>query len=771
MRIIKETPFEFGFLYWQVRPPEGALMVFLKGTFDLVHDGVCTVAAEQSLITGPLHWDDDPNQSLRLDSDFAVLKPRGECHFVGHAHAPGGEPAGSVLAGFRVGSVSRNLAVFGDRTFDGYGAVTAPVPFQRMPIRWELAFGGPGYARNPMGRGIAAVDTEQGRRVPLPNLEDTAEPITSASDRPRPACFGPIPPSWVERTRKAGTYDQRWLKTRWPWLPEDFDFAYYLSAPPPQHIEGFWRGDEGVGLQHLAASQTVIRSKLPGLRGRCFAEVRRGGAVEFVEVPLRLDTVTLDGDNEQVQCVWRGLLEGVSEKHAEVETFFFIHEPIDVGYPLDHYRQWLERKRAEAVALEDDLEAEAPPPEEPLALPPSPPTPTAALLLAGLAKSMQESGPGPGVDPAAHAAQVAQLTALAAAPPEAPMPKPSEVRAGMDAQGIEVPEELRALPDDEPEEPAAEEEEEPPGLSREDVLRFRAYGQPLAGADLTGVDLSELDLSGQDFTGAVMSRANLRDCVLREAIFTDAVLDHADLTGGDFAGANFDGADLTGVAAVRINAEGASFEGATAEGSAWTGSRFFKANLKGAEFVGCALNACDFRESVCDEADFSRSRGEQAHFEGASLASATLEAGQFARAVFDDAVLTNLRADEGADFTEASFRRVKASDAHFEQATLRGAQMGEGDFDKAEFARAVLERATLTAASLKGARFHEANLTGAVMLRVDAMEASFEAAVLVEADLRGANLTSAQLWRARTERAQMELALLHRTILDPANQG
>lgn len=767
MRIVKETPFEFGFLHWQVRPPEGALMVFLKGTFDLVHDGVCAVAAEQALISGPLHWDDDPDQSLRVDSDFAILKPRAECHFVGHAHAPGGEPAGSVLAGFRVGAVTRSLAVFGDRTFDGYGAVSAPVPFRRMPVRWELAFGGPGYARNPLGRGLAAVDTEQGRRVLLPNLEDSAELITSASDRPRPACFGPVPPAWAERTRKAGTYDQRWLKTRWPWLPEDFDYGYYLSAPPAQHAEGYWRGDEALGLQHLAASQTIVRSRLPGLRGRCFAELRRGGAVDFVEVPLRLDTITLDGDREQCLCVWRGLLEGVGEKMAEVETFFFIHEPIDVGYPLSHYQQWLERKKQEGVDEEAELEAVAPPTDD---APPPPPTPTPAVLFLDLARSMQLAGPAAGVDPAAHAAQVAQLVALAEAPPPPPMPQPSEVRAGMDAQGIEVPDELRALPDDEPPEPEAD-DEEVPGLTREDVLRHRAYGLPLMDADLTGVDLSELDLTGQDFSGAILTRANLRGCVLREAVFKGAVLDHADLTEGDFVGASFEGADLTGVAAVRVNAEGANFEGATAEESAWTGSRFFKASFKGAEFVGCTLNACDLRESVCDGADFSGSRGEQAHFEGASLVAATLDSVQFARAVFDDAVLTNLRADEGADFSEASFRRVQAVEAHFEQANLRGAQFGEAALDKAEFARATLERANLTAASLKGARFHEANLTGAVMLRVDAIEASFEAAILVEADLRGANLTSAQLWRANLRGAQLELALLHRTVIDPALQG
>ncbi len=745
-------------------------MVFVKGTFDLVHDGVCTIAEEQALITGPLNWDEDPDQSLRVDGDFAILKPRAECHFVGHAHAPGGEPAGSVLAGFRVGAVSRNLAVFGDRTFDGYGAVSAPAPFRSIPIRWELAFGGPGHARNPVGRGIAAVDTEQGRKVLLPNLEDAAELVTSASDRPRPACFAPVPPTWAERTRKAGTYDQRWLKTRWPWLPEDFDYGYYLSAPPGQQIDGYWRGDEALGLQHLAASQTVLRSRLPGLRARCFAELRRGGALEFVEVPLRLDTILLDGDEEQCQCVWRGLLEGVSEKMTEVATFFFVHEALDAGQPLAHYQQWLERKRREADAEEEDLEAVAPPADE--ALPPVPPPPelTDAQLYTDLAKSMQLQGPPAGVDAETHAAQVAQVLALATAPPPPPSPQPSEVVAGMDAAGLDVPEELRGTPDDVPPQPE-EAVAAPPGLSRADVLRHRAYGLPLVGVDLTGLDLSELDLTGQDFSGAILARADLRGCVLRDALFTEAVLDHADLTEGDFAGASFEGADLTGVTAIRVNAEGANFEGAAAEESAWTGSRFFKANLTGAEFMKCALNACDFRESTCDRADFSGSSGEQAHFEGASLVGATFETVRFARAVFDDAVMTNLRADAKADFTEASMRRVKAADAHFEEAILRGAQMGEGVFDKAEFARASMERVNLTAASLKKTRFHEANLTGAVMLKVDAMEASFEAAVLVEADLRGANLTSAQLWRARTDRAQLELALLHRTILDLDNQG
>lgn len=768
MRVYKDTPFEFGFLHWQVRPPEGALMVFLKGTFDLVHDGFCTIAAEQSLIAGPVHWDDDPDQSLRFDSDFAVLKPRAECHFAGHAWAPGGEATGSLLAGFRVGPVTRNLAVFGDRYFDGYGAVTAPTPFVQMPIRWERAFGGPGYASNPVGRGLAAVDTPQGRRVALPNLEDSAALMASPGDRPRPVCFGPIPSTWAERTRKAGTYDGRWLKTRWPWLPEDFDWAYYLGAPSEQQVEGFWRGDEELGLQHLTASRSILRTRLPGLRGRCFAELRGPGGVRLVEVALRLDTITLDGDASQCRCLWRGLLEGVGEKLDEVEALFFLHEPLDTALPLAHYAARLAQKRQEAAAEEAELEAEEAPTDAPSLPSAALPPPTAAQVLTALAAEMAEAGPPEGVDAETHAAQVARVAALAEAE-SPPMPKPSEVRAGMEAQGLEVPDELKALPD--AEEPPPPDAPEAPGLTRDDVLQHRAYGLSLVGADLTAVDLSDLDLSGQDFTGALLPRAILRGCVLREAIFDEAVLDHADLSECDAVGARFVNADLTAAVLAYANLEAAQLEAASAEDSVWTGSRLFRANLKEAELVGAQLNACDLRESVCDGADFSRAEGARAHFEGASLIAATFEAARFSEAVFDDAVLTNLRADEGAVFAGGSFRRVKATEAHFEGADLRGAQMGEACLDAAEFARASMVGVNLTAASLVGARLHEADLTRAVMLKANALEASFEAATLVEADLRGANLTSAQLWRARLDGAQLELALLHRTVLDPAVQG
>ena len=39
---------------------------------------------------------------------------------------------------------------------------------------------------------------------------------------------------WQPRLALAGTYDDSWKQTRWPGLPEDFDFGYWNCAPEDQ---------------------------------------------------------------------------------------------------------------------------------------------------------------------------------------------------------------------------------------------------------------------------------------------------------------------------------------------------------------------------------------------------------------------------------------------------------------------------------------------------------------------------------------------------------
>ena len=135
-----------------------------------------------------------------------------------------------------VGALIKQLWVYGDRewTASVLRRTTPPVPFVRMPITYERAYGGcdPRYpqsrlADNPVGLGHATSDA---RRVGL-----SAPNIVYDDDSPtRVAGLGPIDRTWQPRVRLAGTYDDAWQTTRLPLLPLDFDDEFYQCSPADQ---------------------------------------------------------------------------------------------------------------------------------------------------------------------------------------------------------------------------------------------------------------------------------------------------------------------------------------------------------------------------------------------------------------------------------------------------------------------------------------------------------------------------------------------------------
>jgi len=100
MRFVKDTPLEIGFRSAQLRPPTPSLTFVVKGTFELVPDAPARLSEEQRFPAGEAFVDDDPTQPLRSGSDYALLKPRGECLLVGEARAPRGEPVTMLPVAF-----------------------------------------------------------------------------------------------------------------------------------------------------------------------------------------------------------------------------------------------------------------------------------------------------------------------------------------------------------------------------------------------------------------------------------------------------------------------------------------------------------------------------------------------------------------------------------------------------------------------------------------------------------------------------------------------
>ncbi|MFL5344438.1 MAG: DUF2169 domain-containing protein [Hyalangium sp.] len=744
MHILKDTVMEVGYLIWQVRPPRPSLTVVAKATFALVPEEPCTLAAEQHPVTGPLFHEDDPERSMRLDTDLAVWKTRGECFLAGTCHPPGGKPAQTSAVSFQVGKVAKTLAVIGDRTWSSLGVLSAPKPFTAMPLCYERSFGGPGIDANPLGS-------------PVPNIEDPRNLITSPRSRPKPAGAFPVLPDWKSRLKRAGTYDKKWLSQRWPYFPEDFDGSFFNAAPEDQWIEGFWRGDEELVLQNLHPKHSVLRTRLPALRARSFLVEKGTG---FREVPLRLDTISVDADAGLVFVLWRGMVEVKTEALEEVDFLYLAHEPLAAPLSQEAHQARFEQKLVEREKEDEDFEPEAPPPSpapEVVAAPPS-----------------EEPEP-----PLAPEAEAALKALIASAPPEAsdseddtkgaPAPKETAaaLRKSFAAAGLEKDKAVQELlaglevPEAAPGAVASPSEENP----RERFLQSVKAKKSVAGGDWTGADLSGMDLRGMDLTGAILQGASLREARLDEAKLEGAILAGAELTKASLRGACLDGADLTGVRATFAIFAEASLEGATLSGGDFSEASFKKAQCAGAEFVEARLLKVDLREACLDEADLTGARLEEARLDGASLQDAELAGVDASRACFDGANLTQLRASRGVRMAQASFKRVQAAHSRWGGAFLDEVDFSFSELERADFSGASLVKARFSGCNVSHGRFASARMVGASMLKANVFEGLFEAADLSHADLRGANLFGAEFWKAQTASTRLEQAILTRTKL------
>lgn len=217
------------------------------------------------------------------------------------------------------------------------------LPALSVPLRWEHAFGGssvvlnPDYPTtpqapelllnqvcysNPLGSGwleqrhekLALQLDAPLRTLPAPQIETLAAPTQrpviarhpdgdldargmaqlAATYAQQPAGFGAVGRAWAPRLALAGTYDDSWQAERWPYLPLDFDFAYWNGAPADQQIE-FPPPNLRIELFNLTTPETTadgrLRVELPGHRPFVLLRLNNGA---MLPLPLLTDTLRLD---------------------------------------------------------------------------------------------------------------------------------------------------------------------------------------------------------------------------------------------------------------------------------------------------------------------------------------------------------------------------------------------------------------------------------------------------------------------------------------------
>lgn len=307
------------------------LVVVIKATFEL--GATPQLAAEQRPIVLTDEYRDDPTtSSLRYPSEVHLGKPGTDVIVIGDARAPRDQPVTELDIAVCVGDRSKVARVYGDRFWTpGREAVqpSRPQPFVRMPVVYERAYGGrqPGPAgsqavvepRNPVGVGLLGTRSpDELLGQPVPNIDDPNRPLAQLGQTPAPIGFAAIAPSWQPRLAHAGTYDERWRKTRAPYLPTDFDPRYFLVGSPGLSFDQPLRGGEPVIL-HGFDPDGRWQLSLP----RCRLDVGATVAGDARALDAALDTVLFEPDERRFTMTWRATL-AVGKQLLRVER-------VDIG--------------------------------------------------------------------------------------------------------------------------------------------------------------------------------------------------------------------------------------------------------------------------------------------------------------------------------------------------------------------------------------------------------------------------------------------------------
>ena len=314
LQINNLTPFKTQLMLFANREGVDTVYALIKGTFTF--DDSVRLAPEQVPITvEDKHYGDPATSSVQRPSDVSLEKPATDVVLVGSAWAPYETPAWQSDASVSVASVTRTVRVFGDRVWDsGVAGATASwvAPFVRMPLVWERAFGGSDIGekgpvadwRNPVGVGFRAKGSAKAiAGSPVANIEDPSALISSATQTPPPAGFGPVAAHWLPRRSYAGTYDEQWERSRAPYLPEDFDSRFCQIAPLGLVMPRILQGGETVELRGVTPSG-YARFALP----RISIETNYHFSTNAETQLAFMDTVIIEPDDARLVLVWRAAL-------------------------------------------------------------------------------------------------------------------------------------------------------------------------------------------------------------------------------------------------------------------------------------------------------------------------------------------------------------------------------------------------------------------------------------------------------------------------------
>lgn len=754
--------------------------------------------------------------------DQGLPKSASEYVLVGAAHSE--QPVEHLAVSIEVGSHRKVLNVVGDRVWTD-GVPSRPVPFTTMPLDWRRAFGGAGYAENPLGRGYC---TGLAEGVPLPNVELPGHMVGSPRDRPPPASFGALGIDWPQRTRGLGTYDAAWFEHDFPGFARDIDWRVHNVAPEDQRFDEPLAPGLRVVLHHLVQGAARVEVVLPRVAARCFT-YRDDAASALEEVGLAPRTLWLVPDEDMLVLVFHGSLRVGSMLASELRGLLVALDDSDRPRTVEHFARALHARldrergalemlderplmpegmtfpdfagRAEdftlpeaAGALEANLArgaelrrqealrlfaaagfegGEALFPPQRLAEPS--PEPLAAQVREALETSERERERAEAMVARMREDAERELRALGMDPSilRRPVGGPPVLPSAQLAAAQEL---IRSASEASAEADfdALTRELEDPAFLREVRERDAAAREGYRiSAHVTDV-APDMDLDRMAVVRATVEAAIRDRASLAEADLTGADLAELDLSGMDLRGAWLEGANLASANLTGARLDGAVLAKANLGEAVFHQTCLARANLGKARLVWTSMEACDLEEAILASADLRGASLSRSSLRGADLGGVQLEQTSFSECDLEGVTLLEAALGDtvfrGSTLAECAFVNVDLGSAVFERCRMNKAAFVGCFGAGVVFADAVLENARFVAGCrLEGADFRRADLRRATLRGAALAGARFDEARLADSDLSQATLERAVFYRAELQRVLATEADLREAVLTGAN--
>lgn len=744
--------------------------------------------------------------------DMGMPKIRGEVLVSGACYTPVGKPHPACSVNLKIGKINKTLNVFGNRFWNSLGGISHPEPFTTMPLTWQNAFGGEGYDFNPSGKGLAPIITENGDKIHyLPNIEDPRTQIGSPNDKPLPAGFGPLDITWKQRSSKVGTYDQKWLETRFPGYAEDMDSTFLNTAPDDQWLDGFFTGNEVFTLEHMHPDEPVLTGQLPGLTVRCFIRRKTADPQTLEEISMRLETVHFLPDVKRGILIFRGGVEIATDDAEDITLALAAIENSNEKKSINHYIDVVSKRLDKEMGAVYSLrEGDLLPLMPEMAHVPAEISEMERLLAKDelLRKNMRvraqkkltearEQIAGLGVNPDDYLS--------ATLPPDPPPPNIEK----LDETILELEELTKKAKADAVIQQAEAEKQmrnicSQQGMDYEKVLADAAKqqgGRPKFSADQHMAQMKELQMqlrnagkSNPELDKMIADPGFEKKLRLAEDKTMEAYRKYAqhfppaqplsleeagqlrETVINDYAaGKSFAGVDLTGADLSNMPLTGADFKDAILEGVNFTGADLSKADFSNAVLAGANLTGAKCSAGNFSGANIGRAILKDVDMSGGlNMSNAVLAKSDLSGAKFNGTDLT------GADLTGCIFKKtdlsnVKAQKMIFISTDLKGINCPGADLSNGIFIETDITGVNFTGAKLVSAVFVTAQGTGACFQDADlenlrvVKDSVFENANFAKAKLDRANLRGTNLKKCSFEQADMNDADLSECAIAEGN--